>query len=180
VSQVLLSRGWSVSIIDTDTEMITVAGFMGMKIYFGDGARLDILHAAGAHEARAILICIDKPETATRIAEIVKAEYPLVPVLARAFDRAHALALIRAGVDFQIRETFESALTFGARALATWARRPRPWRRSSRRSASATPTASRADSPATSARGASFFCRTCRPSSARPRAPRPAPGAEDF
>jgi monovalent cation:proton antiporter-2 (CPA2) family protein len=117
VSQVLLSRGWSVSIIDTDTEMITVAGYMGMKVYFGDGARLDILHAAGAHEARAILICIDKPETATRIAEICKAEYPLVPVLARAFDRAHALALIRAGVDFQLRETFESALTFGARAL---------------------------------------------------------------
>jgi glutathione-regulated potassium-efflux system protein KefB len=38
-------------------------------------------------------------------------------VLARAYDRAHALALIRAGVDFQMRETFESALTFGARAL---------------------------------------------------------------
>jgi glutathione-regulated potassium-efflux system protein KefB len=38
-------------------------------------------------------------------------------VLARAYDRAHALSLIRAGVDFQLRETFESALTFGARAL---------------------------------------------------------------
>jgi monovalent cation:proton antiporter-2 (CPA2) family protein len=117
VSQVLLSRGWSVSIIDTDTDMIRVAGFMGMKVYFGDGARLDILHAAGAHEARAILICVDNPETATRIAQVVKAEYPLVPILARAFDRAHALALVRAGVDFQIRETFESALTFGGRAL---------------------------------------------------------------
>ncbi len=117
VSQVMLARGWSVSIIDTDTEMITVAGFMGMKVYFGDGARLDILHAAGAAEARAILICIDKPDAATRIAEICKVEFPLVPVLARAFDRGHALALIRAGVDFQMRETFESALTFGARAL---------------------------------------------------------------
>jgi voltage-gated potassium channel Kch len=117
VSQVLLSRGWSVSIIDTDTEMITVAGYMGMKVYFGDGTRLDILHAAGAHEARAILICIDKPEAATRIAEICKAEFPLVPVLARAYDRGHAISLVRAGVDFQLRETFESALTFGARAL---------------------------------------------------------------
>ncbi len=117
VSQVMLSRGLSVSIIDTDTEMITVAGFMGMKVYFGDGSRLDILHAAGAAEARAILICIDKPDAATRIAEICKAEFPLVPVLARAYDRGHALALIRAGVDFQMRETFESALSFGARAL---------------------------------------------------------------
>ncbi|TNC50083.1 potassium transporter [Rubellimicrobium rubrum] len=117
VAQVLLSRGWSVSIIDTDTDMIRVAGFMGMKVYFGDGARLDILHAAGAHEARAILICIDRPEASVRIAEIIKAEYPLVPVYARAYDRAHALALVRAGVDFQIRETLESALTLGARTL---------------------------------------------------------------
>ncbi|TNC74628.1 monovalent cation:proton antiporter-2 (CPA2) family protein [Rubellimicrobium roseum] len=116
-SQVLLTRGWSISIIDTDTDMIRVAGFMGMKVHFGDGARLDILHAAGASEARAILICVDRPEAATRIAEICKAEFPLVPVLARAYDRAHALALVRAGVDFQIREMFESALTFGARAL---------------------------------------------------------------
>ena len=117
VTQVLLSRGWSVSIIDTDTEMITVAGYMGMKVHYGDGARLDILQAAGAAEARAILICIDDPEAATRIAGIAKAEFPLVPVLARAYDRAHALALIRAGVDYQIRETFESALAFGGRAL---------------------------------------------------------------
>ena len=88
-----------------------------MKVYFGDGARLDILQAAGASQARAILICVDNPEAATRIAQIAKAEFPLVPVLARAFDRAHALALIRAGVDFQLRETFESALAFGGRAL---------------------------------------------------------------
>jgi monovalent cation:proton antiporter-2 (CPA2) family protein len=117
VSQVMLARGWTVSIIDTDTEMISVAGFMGMKVFYGDGARLDILQAAGVHEARAVLICIDDPDKATRIAEIVKAEHPLVPVLARAYDRGHALKLIRAGVDFQMRETFESALTFGARAL---------------------------------------------------------------
>jgi hypothetical protein len=93
VSQVLLSRGWSVSMIDTDTEMITVAGYMGMKVYFGDGARLDILHAAGAGEARAVLVCIDQPEAATRIVEVVKAEFPLVPVLARAYDRAHCAGI---------------------------------------------------------------------------------------
>ena len=64
-----------------------------------------------------MLVCIDKPEVATRIVEVVKAEFPLVPVLARAYDRGHALQLIRAGADFQLRETFESALTLGARAL---------------------------------------------------------------
>ena len=35
----------------------------------------------------------------------------------RSFDRGHALELVEAGVDFQIRETFESALEFGEAAL---------------------------------------------------------------
>lgn len=117
VSQPLLARGARVSIIDTDTDMIRVAGRMGFKVYFGDGGRLDILHAAGAAEARVILLCIDQPEAATRIAALIKAEFPLIPVFARAYDRAHALALIRGGVDFQLREVFESALAFGGQTL---------------------------------------------------------------
>jgi glutathione-regulated potassium-efflux system protein KefB len=75
------------------------------------------LHAAGAGRAEAVLICVDKGETAVRIAELLKSEFPLVPVLARAYDRGAALALIRADVDYQIRETFESALAFGGATL---------------------------------------------------------------
>ncbi len=117
VTQPLLARGYSVSVLDTDTDMIRVAGRMGFKVHFGDGARLDILHAAGAGTARVILICIDNQEAATRIAQLIKAEYPLTPVFARAYDRAHALALIRAGADYQLRETMESAYAFSVHTL---------------------------------------------------------------
>jgi monovalent cation:proton antiporter-2 (CPA2) family protein len=117
VSQPLLAKGYSVSVLDTDTDMIRVAGMMGFKVHFGDATRLDILHAAGAGEARVILICIDDQEAATKIAHLVKDEFPLAPVYARAYDRAHALALIRAGVDYQLREVFESAVSFGAETL---------------------------------------------------------------
>jgi glutathione-regulated potassium-efflux system protein KefB len=116
-SQPLISRGCSVSIIDTDPANIRLAEGFGFKVYYGDGTRLDILRAAGAENARAILICVDAPETARRIAEIAKAEFPLVPVLARARDRAHAVALIQAGVAYQVRETVESAFAIGERAL---------------------------------------------------------------
>ena len=118
VSQPLLARGYDISIIDTDTEMITVAGQMGFKVYFGDGSRLDILQAAGASHARAVLVCIDDKDAATRIAHLIKDEYPLIPVFARAFDRGHVIQLAHAGVDYQIREMFESALTFGEETLA--------------------------------------------------------------
>ncbi len=116
-SQPLLLRGIDVSIIDNDVEMIQAAADFGFKVYYGDGTRLDILHAAGAGRARAVLICVDQAESAIRIAEHLKSEFPLVPVLARAYDRGAAIGLIGTGVDFQIRETFESALLFGGATL---------------------------------------------------------------
>ncbi|MEO8668733.1 MAG: monovalent cation:proton antiporter-2 (CPA2) family protein [Bauldia sp.] len=116
-SQALLSRGIDVSIIDDDTEMIRSAGRFGFKIYYGDGTRLDVLRAAGAGTAKAIAVCIDNPVGADRIVELIKSEFPLARLLVRSFDRGHTLRLIGAGVDYQIRETFESALAFGEAAL---------------------------------------------------------------
>jgi glutathione-regulated potassium-efflux system protein KefB len=112
-SQPLLLRGIDVSIIDNDVEMIQAAANFGFKVYYGDGTRLDILHAAGAGRAQAVLICVDKGDTAVRIAEHMRAEFPMVPVLARAFDRGIAMQLVNEGVEYQLRETFESALLFG-------------------------------------------------------------------
>ncbi|MCJ2138999.1 monovalent cation:proton antiporter-2 (CPA2) family protein [Methylobacterium sp. E-066] len=118
-SQPLISQGCSVSIIDRNAQNIRLAEGFGFKVYYGDGTRLDILRAAGAETARAILICVDDPAMAKHIAELAKAEFPLVPVLARARDREHAVALIEAGVAYQIRETAESALALGKQALLT-------------------------------------------------------------
>ena len=118
-SQFFFARGHEVSIIDTDVEMIEAARDFGFKVYYGDGARLDILHAAGAEHAKAIVVCVDDIGAATRVVELVKAEFAHVPVLARANDRRHAITLIHAGADFHVRETFESAVRLGARALET-------------------------------------------------------------
>lgn len=117
VCQLLLAKGHEISIIDTDVEMINVARDFDFKVYYGDGRRLDILHSAGAAEAKAIVVCVDELEGATEIVELVKAEFPQAAVLARSVDRRHALELVKKGVDFQIRETFESALILGRRTL---------------------------------------------------------------
>jgi glutathione-regulated potassium-efflux system protein KefB len=116
-SQSLLLRGVDVSIIDNDIEMIKAAATFGFKVYYGDGTRLDILHAAGAGRAEAVLVCVDKGDAAVMIARHVKAEFPLVPVFARAYDRRASMQLVREGVDYQIRETFESAIKFGEEVL---------------------------------------------------------------
>jgi glutathione-regulated potassium-efflux system protein KefB len=117
MSQSLLARDVDVTIIDTDIEMIRSADEFGFKIYYGDGTRLDVLRACGAQTAQSIAICINDKEAASRIVELVRHEFPQAQVLVRSFDREHSLALIAAGVDFQIRETFESAVEFGKAAL---------------------------------------------------------------
>ncbi len=116
-SQPLIAKGHKISIIDNDTDMIRAAGQFGMKVYYGDGTRLDILHAAGADNADAILVCVDQKVAALRIVELIKAEFPLAKVYARAFDRGHAIEMVKLGVDYQIREVFESALTFSSAML---------------------------------------------------------------
>jgi glutathione-regulated potassium-efflux system protein KefB len=116
-SQCLLAEGIDVTIIDNDPEMIQQAARFGFRVYYGDGTRLDVLRAASTRETRLIAICIDNREQASRIVDIVRTEFPGIRLYVRAFDRRHSLQLIAKGVDFEVRETYESALVFGRRTL---------------------------------------------------------------
>jgi glutathione-regulated potassium-efflux system protein KefB len=117
VCQPLLARDVDVSIVDIDVDMIKAAGNFGFKVYYGDGSRLDVLRSSGAADAESILVCVDKPETADRIVELVQSEFPLTKLFVRAYDRGHSIRLIKAGVEYHIRETFESALAFSEHVL---------------------------------------------------------------
>lgn len=121
-SQGVLARGASLTIIDHDTQVIRDTSAYGFKVYYGDGSRPEVLHAAGAHQACAVLVCIDDKAAATRIAENAKHVCPQAQVIIRAFDREHAVELAKAGADVYVRETFESAMVLGREAvLATGA-----------------------------------------------------------
>ncbi len=117
LSRVLAADGLEATIIDRNPARIRIAARLGLAIRYGDATRLDVLRAAGVGRAKLVAITTETPEITTRIVELIKAEFPLVRVFARSFDRAHALALIERNVDYQVRETYESALTFGREAL---------------------------------------------------------------
>jgi glutathione-regulated potassium-efflux system protein KefB len=119
VSQVLLSKGIQLAVIDKEPDQIRDVARYGFKVYFGDGARLDVLRHSGAGEADAIMICIDDPKAALQIVELAQHEFPQAKLLVRSVDRGHAVDLIRAGVDYQIRETAESAYLMGEEGLRT-------------------------------------------------------------
>ena len=117
VSQCLLAEDIDVTTIDNDPEMIQDAAGFGFKVYYGDGTRLDVLRAAGAGEARLVAVCIDNRQAASRIVDLVHAEFPGTKLYVRSYDRRHTLQLIAKGVDFELRETYESALVFGRSTL---------------------------------------------------------------
>ncbi len=117
VAQYLLAEKIDVTTIDLDPEMIQVSGRFGFKVYYGDGTRLDVLRAAGADEARLVAICIDNEDATNRIVDLIRADFPGTKIYARAYDRGHTLQLLAKGVDYEMRETFESAMTFGRETL---------------------------------------------------------------
>ena len=81
LAQVLLAQNVNATILDASAERVRQAARFGFRIYFGDGTRRDVLRAAGAEQASIICICVDKPEVANRIVDLVVARFPSAKVL---------------------------------------------------------------------------------------------------
>ncbi len=118
VSQLCRARGVRVMCIDSRSSQIELSRSFGAEVYYGDGRRIDVLRAAGAHDAQLLVYCHDGTGVDAHVIESVRAEFPHLQILARAYDRRHALNLMKADVDFIIRETFESGVALGKEVLA--------------------------------------------------------------
>ena len=117
VAQILTSEGLEVRAIDNRPDRIAYARKLGYKVYYGDATRADVLAAAGAGEAALIAMCIENDRVMALSIDLIREDFPNASIFCRATDRAHALELTRKGVDYQIRETFESSVAFGKAAL---------------------------------------------------------------
>ena len=115
--QILLAGGSSVTVIDHSADRVRQAMRFGFRIYFGDGTRKDVLEAAGIQRAKVVAICTQRKAITDRIVDLIQTEYPTARLYVRSYDRVHTLALRKRGVDYELRETFESGLLFGRRTL---------------------------------------------------------------
>jgi len=117
VAQMLIAQGIPVTLIDTDIEMIDVAGSFGAKVYYGDGTRLDLLRQAGAAEAELILFCIDGDQLDAELMEAVHKAFPKASIFARTFDRRALIKLKGSPVTGVVREVLESAVKMARMAM---------------------------------------------------------------
>jgi glutathione-regulated potassium-efflux system protein KefB len=117
VARVLRARRIPFTALDTSIEQVDFVKRFGAQIYYGDASRLDILRAAQADKARAFVLAINDVEGSLRVAEIVRTNFPDLPIYARARDRTHVHRLMDLGVTIIERETFLSALALTQKLL---------------------------------------------------------------
>lgn len=117
VAQMLIAAQIEVTLIDTDIEMIDVAGGFGAKVWFGDGTRIDLLRQAGAAEAELIAFCIDGDQLTEDFIHAVHAAFPQAQIHARVFDRRGLLRLKDSPVKSVTREVLEAAVVLARGAL---------------------------------------------------------------
>jgi glutathione-regulated potassium-efflux system ancillary protein KefC len=119
VGRFLNANGVRLTVLDHDPDQIEVLRRFGFKVFYGDATRADLLRAAGAARARAIVVAIDDIDDSLDLVETVRREWPDLQIFARARNVTHWYQLMDRGVTMIERETFESALQLGRTVLTS-------------------------------------------------------------
>jgi glutathione-regulated potassium-efflux system ancillary protein KefC len=117
VGRILRANRIPVTILDLDPEIVDFLGRLGVKVYYGDASRVELLHSAGCAQAKVFVLGVDDSAEALKIAHEVKKHFPHLTILARAKDRVHYYQLRELGIEKVFRETFSSAYETGIETL---------------------------------------------------------------
>jgi glutathione-regulated potassium-efflux system ancillary protein KefC len=117
VGRLLFASGIRATVLDQDPDQIELLKKFGFRIFFGDATRSDLLHTAGIEHAKLLVVAIDDQAASLRVIAEAREHHPNLKIVARARNVGHYLELRRLGVELIERETFESALLAGGRAL---------------------------------------------------------------
>ena len=117
VNRMVRMSGLSTVVLDADMATIETMRRFGVKGFFGDPSRPELLHAAGLAEASVLVVAVDDRESATRIVAHARTARPDLHIVARARDRVHVYELYQAGASDIVRETFDSSIRAGRYVL---------------------------------------------------------------
>jgi CPA2 family monovalent cation:H+ antiporter-2 len=117
VNRMLLAAGHKTTVLDHSAAQLEMLRAFGVRAFYGDATRPDLLHAAGIDDAALVVVAIDDPAQTTALVTYLRHAHPHVHVIARARDRRHVYQLYAAGCRDIIRETFDSSVRAGRSAF---------------------------------------------------------------
>jgi monovalent cation:proton antiporter-2 (CPA2) family protein len=117
VGRLLLANGVGTTVLDFDSDQVDLLRKLGLKVFYGDAGRLDLLHSAGAGKAKLLIVAVNKQEKALEIVETARKHFPHLRILSRASGRPDAYDLMEAGVEHVYRDTLDTSLSMGVDAL---------------------------------------------------------------
>ncbi len=117
VNRLVRMSGLKTVVLDADMATIETMRRFGVKGFFGDPSRPELLAAAGLAEAAVLVVAVDNRESAIRIVTHARAARPDLHIVARARDRVHVYELYQAGASDIVRETFDSSIRAGRYVL---------------------------------------------------------------
>jgi CPA2 family monovalent cation:H+ antiporter-2 len=111
------ANGVEATILDSDPDQIDFLRKMGFNVYYGDGTRLDLLHAAGAPQAKILISAIDNTEHSLKLVKLCKEHFPKLEVMIRAKNRYDAFEMMEMGVKNVYREHLDTSIRMGEDVL---------------------------------------------------------------
>jgi monovalent cation:proton antiporter-2 (CPA2) family protein len=117
IGRLLLANGVPITVLEIDSDRVDLARRLGLKVYYGDATRHDLLETAGAMQARLLVVAVDSAEKTIELVHTAQKHFPHLTILARAFEWPDAHALYAAGVEHVYREDLDTALRGGTDAL---------------------------------------------------------------
>lgn len=117
VGRVLVGSKYQITVLEHDPNQIDLLRRFGFKAYFGDAARLTSLEAAGAKDAKVVVLVMDDADSVTQTAALILKHFPSTRIVARARNRPHESTLRRLGVHEVMRETFLSSVAMAEQTL---------------------------------------------------------------
>ncbi len=117
VNRLVRSSGLRTVVLDSDMATIETMRRFGVKGFFGDPSRPELLEAAGLASARVLVVAVDDRENALNIVRHARRARPDLHIVARARDRVHVYELYQAGANDIVRELFDSSVRAGRYVL---------------------------------------------------------------
>ena len=117
IGRFLRANGQRATYLDMDADNVDLLRKIGLKVFYGDASRPDLLKAAGAETAKILVIAVDNPDKTIEIAATAQKHFPHLQILARTSGWNDSHELIDMGIPDVYRETLDTSLRMASDVL---------------------------------------------------------------